>query len=160
MLHETTDQFETSDGCRFAAACTKGDMFIKDIHETTVGYSYAMGVAPQILKHVFRSAKGGLGVSVPGLPGQSVDEAAKCFWVVESREACKRRLAMMSPERFEHLRPKDLAEGLDWEKKVGAALDESITAETKATGGDDCMDVRVIFEFSGPSVQRETPLDD
>ena len=52
----------------------------KDI-ESVIGNGHAMGVAGQVLEHVFRSAKWRLGVDHPILPEQLPQKAMKRAWV-------------------------------------------------------------------------------
>ena len=60
---------------------TKGDMFAVHREESMIGNCHAVGIASQVLKHMFRPAKGCLGVNDPVLPKQSAQEGCKCVLI-------------------------------------------------------------------------------
>jgi hypothetical protein len=46
-----------------------------------VGDGHSVGIASQVLEHVFRSAKGGLGINDPVFPKQSAQEGSECLLI-------------------------------------------------------------------------------
>lgn len=62
---------------------TKADLGVGDREQAMVGDSHAMGIAGQVMKHVFGAAEGRLGIDHPVLPKQEAQRGGKGLFVVE-----------------------------------------------------------------------------
>jgi hypothetical protein len=74
MLDETSQKLDALDGHRLVSSRSKRNMFIVHIHHATIGNPHSMGIATEVLQDVLRSTECRLGVRVPGLLWQRVDE--------------------------------------------------------------------------------------
>ena len=68
----------------------KSDVIAVHCEESMVGDRHAMGVAGQILKHVFRSAKGRLRINDPFFPKESAQERRECLLIASGRHSPKK----------------------------------------------------------------------
>ena len=101
---------------------SEGDVVVVHRQEAMIGDRHAMGVAGQVLQHVFRPAEGCLGVDHPVLPKQRAQERGECLLVrqrlalaVESQVASGERPAQSGHE----LTAKDAAEHSHRQEEVG-----------------------------------------
>ena len=59
----------------------EGDLAVLQGQQPAIGDGHAMGVAAEILQHVLRSAKGGLGVDHPFLVFEGLQVASEDLWI-------------------------------------------------------------------------------
>ena len=67
----------------------EANLSLVEAEQSTVGDGDAVGVAGQVLEHVFRTAEGRLGVDHPLLAAQCVEQRVKCTRLRE-RSQCAR----------------------------------------------------------------------
>jgi len=74
---------DTLDSAVVIIAPAEADFFAVESGNAVVGYSHAVGVTAEITEHMLRSAEGMLGVDVPVLLGQLLDQLFEQGWIIE-----------------------------------------------------------------------------
>ena len=102
----------------------EGDAIVLEGHETMVGDGDAMGVAGQIVEHMFGPAEGWLGVDDPVLPEQAAGGSGECSQerpdAVVSRETEVCPAAKSCLQSSDELAAEDSAERLDGQEEAAA----------------------------------------
>src|SRR6267378_442589 len=132
------------------------DLAIFERQQTPIGNSHAMSVAAQILQHMLRPAKGGLGVNHPlgffqrsQITGES-GRVAQRFQIAEELELAG---GINFFQGFEQQSPEQAAEDLDWQKESGAAWDPAVVVSRQAAAGNDAVQVGMKVKILTPAME-------
>ena len=113
-----------------------------------------MGVASQIVEHMFGAAEGRLGVDDPVLPEELPEEAANCARCSASllKRAMELELVLVEklPQFSDELAAEDSAEHLDRQEEPERGVDPAGAIGGKSAGGNDAVDMRMMLRGSVP----------
>ena len=99
----------------------KSHLSLVEAEESSVGDGDAVGVAGQVLQHVFRTAEGRLGVDHPLLVAHDREQGVKCTWLRERSQRAGEAEFVVSialPEEGEQLAAEHAAEHTYRQKEV------------------------------------------
>src|SRR6266571_5521813 len=116
----------------------EGDLAICHGDEAVVGNGHAMGVAGQVLKYVFRSAEGWLGVNHPILPEQLSQKAAEELGfaqILEIAMEAELLLAEKALQPGDELAAKDAAEYFHRQEKMVPRMNPARVVWRQTAGG-------------------------
>ena len=120
-----------------------------------VGDGYAMGIAAEILEHIFGAAEGRFGVDDPIFPEQRSEPGSEDFGLREqSQIAGKMKLATLKGrlESGDELAAKHTAEYLDGEKEARTGSNPARVIEREPAGGNNTVDMGMKLEFLVPGM--------
>src|SRR6516164_1164425 len=127
-----------------------------------VGDSYAMGVASQIVQHVFGSAERWFGINDPILFTQGVQKCAEGFFFGQ-RQALpvERQLlgAESTPQPSHEFSAEDATEDQDRQEEVDGCGDPVLVIGRQASAGHHTMNVRMRLQGLSPGMQDAEEAD-
>src|SRR5450759_2576431 len=165
VLEEAADELVGGDGHHLGFACVaiifplEGNLAVFQSQEAPVGDGDAMGVAAEVLQHVLRSAKGGLGVDHPLLMFEGRQVASEGLWVGKRQDVAEELefSGGMSPgESFQKETAEASAEDLDGQQEFAAARDPAFVIGRQAAGGNHAVEVGMKIEGLPPSPDTST----
>src|ERR1017187_2794855 len=115
-----------------------------------------MGVAAEILQHVLRSAKGGLGVDHPFLVLEWRQVPAKSAGIAKRREVAEELEfsgGMSLGKSFQKEAAEASAENLDGQQELTAARDPTVIVWGETAAGDDAMQVGMKVKVLPPGME-------
>ena len=121
-----------------------------------------MGVAAEILEHIFGAAEGWFGVDDPVFSEQRSQPGSEELGLREqSQIAGKMQLAMLKgrPETGDELAAKHTSEYLDGEEEARAGSNPAGVIERESAGGNNAVDVGMKLEFLVPGVKHAEEAD-
>jgi hypothetical protein len=113
-----------------------------------------MSVSTEVLGYVL-PVHGRLGVDVPSGFADPIDEAIESLWIAKVAEGTKLSCVMQDAERITHFGSEDSTQGFDGKEKSSMRSHPRCGVVAKSSASYDGVDMGVIFEFSGPSMQNE-----
>src|ERR1700680_762557 len=135
---------------------TECHVCVVQVDDPVVGDRHSMGVASQILQHMFQPAKRRLGVDHPILATQRAQETSERL-VVRQRKArsLKGQLvpAKGALQTGDELTPEYAAEHLDRQEEMGSRRNPPGVIWGQPAAGHDTVDVRVRLEGLAPGMQ-------
>ena len=143
MLKKALNEFNGGDGAvldRLGAvvAVTESDLPIFQTFQAVIGQSDAENVAAQVLEHFF-SRPGMLTMHHPGFVPNLRSNSVEKVGFFQSGA---------------HLGAEDYGERVDWDEKLRVfRLDPASVIGTKASGGDQHMNVRMVEHGARPGVE-------
>ena len=143
-------------------APTKCDLTVGQRDQAMVGDGHAMGVAAEILEHIFGAAEGWFGVDDPVLAEQRSQPGSEDLGLCEQRQiAGKMKLAMLKGrlERGDELAAKHPPEHVNGKKEARVRSNPAGVIEREPAGGDDTVDMGMKQEFLVPGVQHAEKAD-
>jgi hypothetical protein len=168
MQQETAQELIERQGHQFLlivvsrVAPTKSDLAVGQRDQSMIGDGHAMGVAAQILEHIFGAAEGRFGVDDPVLSEQWPQPGSEDLGLREQRKmAGKMKLAMLKGrfETSDELAAKHPSEYLDGEEEVRARSNPAGVMERESAGGNNTMDMRMKLELLVPGVKHAEEAD-
>ena len=127
-----------------------------------IGNGPAMGIATEILEHIFGAAEGRFGVNHPVLSEPWSQPGSEDLGLREqSQVPGKMKLAMLKSrlETDDEFAAKHAPEYLDREKEVRARSNPASVIERESAGGDDAVDMGMKREFLLPGMQHAEEAD-
>ena len=117
----------------------EGDLTVGEGDQPVVGDGHAMGIAGQVVEHVFWSAEGWLGVDNPILPEQLSQKAAEGLAFTQVLEAPVEVELFLTEKVFQpgdELAAKDAAEHSDRKEEVMLRMNPARVIWRQTAGGD------------------------
>src|SRR5665811_1813311 len=140
----------------------EGDLTIFKRQQAPVRNGHAVGVASQILEHVLRSAKGGLGINHPFAFAEWSQVTGEGWRVAERFEVAE-ELELTSGIGFvqslQHEPPESTAEDLDRQQKSRAAVNPPVMVGRQTAAGNDAMQVRMKVKVLAPAMEQSEEAD-
>src|SRR3989449_2827219 len=127
-----------------------------------IGNGAAMGIATEILEHIFGAAEGRFGVNHPVLSEPWSQPGSEDLGLREqSQVPGKMKLAMLKSrlETDDEFAAKHAPEYLDGEKEARARSNPASVIERESAGGDDAVDMGMKREFLLPGMQHAEEAD-
>jgi hypothetical protein len=78
----------------------KGDLVVRESHETVVGNGDPMGVASEIAQHMLGTAERRLGIDDPVLPEQGTQEGTEGLLIFERLERSRKNKLPLAESAF------------------------------------------------------------
>ena len=149
-----------------AAVCivspAEGDAVVFKSDEPMVGDGHAMAVAGQVVEDMLRPAERRLGVDHPVLAAEFPQELDEC---VRRGKLLKRAMELESVLLEEFTKPgaeltaEAPAKRLNGQEEAWRGIDPSGTVESQAAGGNDVMDIGMMFKILSPGMERPEESD-
>jgi len=123
----------------------KADALSVEGGDAVVADGHAMGVAAEVTQHVFRSAEGRLGMDVPFLFAELVDQLFERGRIAESSSRTsevKQVLAVEVAESCEELLTEDGAQNGNRQEEHGmTGMNPALVIGRQSAAGNDCVDM-------------------
>lgn len=136
---------------------TKADHAVADEDQPRIGDGHPMGVAAELLQHLFRAAPGRLGVADPGVLLQLAEEGRPHFALSQRGALAGKAEAVVTPQS-PHPRqvftPEDLTEGLDGKQKAGMAGPPLRALGSQPASGHDAVHVDMLGQRLAPGMEH------
>jgi hypothetical protein len=127
-----------------------------------VGDGYAMGIAAQVVEHIFGATEGWFGVDNPVFSEQRSHPGSEDLGLSEQSQIPGEVQLVMLKGRLEtgdELAAKHAPEYLDGEKEARTGSNPASVIEREAARGDDTVDMRMKLQFLIPGVQHAKEAD-
>ncbi len=140
----------------------KGDLTIGEGDQAVVGDGHAMGVAAEILQHVFRAPEGRFQVDHPVLSIEGSQPGSESLGLSEEFQVFREaQLAVLEGllERVDKLATKDFPQHLFRKKVIFSRANPTGVIGREAAGGNDTMDMRMKIKLLAPAMQDAEETD-
>jgi len=140
----------------------KGDLVVCYGHQSVIGDGDPVCVTSQIAEDMFRAAKGSFAVHHPILPEQLPEEGREsCGWGKILELAMKPDLALFDGalQSCREFATEQAAEHLHRKKEGIARLNPVLAIGRQSTGGNDAVDMRMVFQFLCPGMENAEKPD-
>jgi len=121
-----------------------------------------MGVAGQVVEHMFGAAERRLGVDDPVVAEQYAQPYAEGAWLRKRKQAAmKLEFTAMegAAKSSDELAAENPAQCVDREEESARGIDPLRPVEGQAAGGNDVMDMRMMLEVLSPGVEHTEESD-